>query len=177
MSHTRSSASSPIREPLLQAVLQFVRAARHRPEVQRIALIGSLTSDKPEPKDADVLVTLISLDHLADFAELGRKLKGATQRHNRGADIFLCSSSYQYLGRTCSFRECHPRRACTGLHCHAGGHLNDDHYIVTLASDLMRHPPIELWPNPGSRIEAQHDVWTLLLEPLMLEVAKAPHGP
>jgi hypothetical protein len=36
-------------------VLTFVRSARSTPGVLRIALLGSLATDKPVPKDADVL--------------------------------------------------------------------------------------------------------------------------
>ena len=46
------------RRHLLRAVLAFVRAARSSPGVLRIALLGSLATDKPVPKDADVLVTI-----------------------------------------------------------------------------------------------------------------------
>jgi hypothetical protein len=43
---------------LLDAVLAFVWAARSTPGVLRIALLGSLATDQPVPKDADVLVTI-----------------------------------------------------------------------------------------------------------------------
>ena len=44
----------PLRHFLLKEVLQFVQSASRIDEVQRIALIGSLTRDKEIPKDADV---------------------------------------------------------------------------------------------------------------------------
>ena len=50
----RPSVVDP-RGHLLSAVLAFVRAT---PGVRRIALIGSLTTNKPMPKDADVLVII-----------------------------------------------------------------------------------------------------------------------
>ena len=49
------------RHYLLMAVLAFVRAARSAPGVHRIALLGSLATAKPLPKDADVLVTIDAL--------------------------------------------------------------------------------------------------------------------
>jgi hypothetical protein len=55
----------------------------------RIALFGSLVTDKPVPKDADVLVTIDATMDLASLARLGRRLKGAAQTINLGADIFL----------------------------------------------------------------------------------------
>lgn len=150
-------------------MLEFVRGARGRPEVQRIALIGSLATTKSEPKDVDVLVTVVGHEHLARLADLGRKLKGAAQQHNCGADIFLCTSRHQYLGRTCSYRECRPRVACAGRNCKAGSYLKDDLHIVKLATELMRQPPIELWPDVRAHIEPPRDVRTLLLDPLSVE--------
>jgi hypothetical protein len=43
---------------LLAAAREFIQAASACPGVRRIALVGSLTTDKPVPKDADVLVTI-----------------------------------------------------------------------------------------------------------------------
>ena len=53
----RPSVPDP-RRHLLSVVLAFVRAARSSPGVLWIALLGSLATDKPVPKDADVLVTI-----------------------------------------------------------------------------------------------------------------------
>jgi hypothetical protein len=47
-----------IREHLLTELRAFVESIRFLPEVRRIALIGSLTTEKQKPKDADVLVTV-----------------------------------------------------------------------------------------------------------------------
>jgi hypothetical protein len=62
----RPSVPDP-RPHLLKAVLAFVRSARSTPGVLRIALLGSLATDKPVPTDADVLVSIdadIDLDPL-----------------------------------------------------------------------------------------------------------------
>jgi predicted nucleotidyltransferase len=56
MSHATTVDS--IRVFLLSEVLQFVERARSCPGVRRIALVGSLTTAKEDPKDADVLVTV-----------------------------------------------------------------------------------------------------------------------
>jgi hypothetical protein len=72
------------RPRLLDAVLAFVRAARSMPGVLRIALIGSLATDKPVPKDADVLVTIDTDMDLAPLARLGRRLQGRAQTINLG---------------------------------------------------------------------------------------------
>jgi hypothetical protein len=77
------------RRPLLLAVRSFVRAARDCRGVLRIALLGSLTTTKAVPKDADVLVTIDGAMDLAGLARAGRRLKGFAQTLNLGADIFL----------------------------------------------------------------------------------------
>lgn len=67
------------REDLLQAVLRFVREARNCQGVLRIALIGSLTTSKPLPKDADVLVTI------EDGLDLGPLAARAAVSKGRGS--------------------------------------------------------------------------------------------
>jgi len=62
------------RARLLAEVLEFTRAASKLPGVQRIALIGSLTIEEPDPKDADMLVTVADDTDLEPLATLGRKL-------------------------------------------------------------------------------------------------------
>jgi len=100
------------RKALLIAVCSFVRAARICPGVLRIALMGSLVTNKPIPKDADVLVTIDDTTDLTGLARAGRRLKGFAQTINLGADIFLADATGCYLGRICQYRECHPRVAC-----------------------------------------------------------------
>lgn len=151
-----------IRAVLLRALRPFLQAARGVPEVQRIALVGSLTTAKLDPKDVDVLVTLSATTAVPALARLGRKLKGAAQQHNRGADIFLCTSAFEYLGRTCLYRECHPRAACAGRQCASSSYLQDDLHIITLSDALLRFPPVELWPNPHARVGVPDDIAVFL---------------
>jgi hypothetical protein len=108
-----------IRPHLLTGVLRFVQAARLIDGVVRIALIGSLTTNKPSPKDADLLVTVQDNTDLAPLAAAGRKLKGYAQQQNRDADIFLCSAEGGYLGRTCHWKGSRPGRqlSCDARHC------------------------------------------------------------
>lgn len=149
------------------ALLAFVRAARSIPGVLRIALIGSLTTVKPIPKDADVLVTIDDTMHdLAHLARAGRRLKGFAQTINLGADIFLADKDGHYIGRVCHYRECHPRAACLAQHCGRREHLNDDLHIVNLSSELIAAPPAELWPSVIRRHPMPQDVETLLLAKL-----------
>jgi hypothetical protein len=62
-----------IRDYLLTEVRLFVEHARVCPGVRRIALIGSLTTEKSDPKDADVLVTVDDDADLTPLATAGRK--------------------------------------------------------------------------------------------------------
>jgi predicted nucleotidyltransferase len=159
------------RRHLLDAVLAFVRAARSSPGVRRIALLGSLTTDKRVPKDADVLVTIDAEMDLESLARLGRRLKGAGQRINLGADVFLADAANHYLGRVCHYRECHARVLCRAQHCGRRQHLNDDLQIVTLSPEIMSAPPIELWPCIVVRCAVPADTQALLVAELEKEGA------
>ena len=107
-----SEGLPPLREFLLSEVLRFVRTASTIARATRIALLGSLATMKPNPKDADVLVSVTDDVDLARLATAGQTLKRRAQTRNRGADIFLADSE-GYIGRVCHWRECWPRRACS----------------------------------------------------------------
>jgi hypothetical protein len=154
------------RPALLAAVRAFVQAAAGCAGVQRIALVGSLATDKPVPKDADVLVTIDAAMDLTALARAGRRLKGQAQTINLGADIFLADQDGCYLGRICHYRECHPRVLCRARHCGRRQHLNDDLDVVTLSQDLLAAPPVDLWPTIVRRLALPPDVEaSLLAEP------------
>lgn len=155
-----------IRVFLLKEVGKFVERIQGFQGVSRIALVGSLTTSKHDPKDADVLVTINEGTDLARLATRGRKLKGACQNRSKGADIFLCDVAGEYLGRTCSYKVCHMRVACRGHSCGNRSYLCDDLDIVCLDSELVREPPIELWPRIISRVQVPGDVDEHLLRPL-----------
>ncbi|MGD0025824.1 MAG: hypothetical protein ABSC37_14595 [Xanthobacteraceae bacterium] len=128
--------------------------------------MGSLTTTKAIPKDADVLVVI---DDAVDFhrlASAGRRLKGTAQNINLGADIFLADESGRYLGRVCHYRECHARAACHAQHCGRRDHLNDDLHVVTLPPEVIAAPPVELWPAVVRRVSVPADVEALLLADL-----------
>jgi predicted nucleotidyltransferase len=161
----RPSVPDP-RPHLLEAVLAFVRAARSSPGVRRIALLGSLSTDKPVPKDADVLVVIDPAMDLASLARIGRQLKGAAQKIDLGADIFIADEAGRYLGRICPYRECRARAACRALHCGRRRHLNDDLQILTLSSARVDAPPIDLWPRVTRRRAVPGDTEALLLAEL-----------
>jgi hypothetical protein len=90
-----------IRSRLIAEVLDLARKASQIPDVLRIALIGSLTTNKLKPKDADLLITVTDKMDLAPLAKLGRQLNGHAQRFNHGSEIFLSDPHGHYLGRTC----------------------------------------------------------------------------
>jgi len=148
------------REHLLRTVLQFVTVVRAMPGVTRIALVGSLATEKPHPKDADVLVVIPDDVDLVPLAISGRRLKGTAQERNCGAE--------KYRGRICHWRECRPslRMSCDARHCGRRPHLHDDLDDVTLQVTLIRNPPIEVWPVIVRRCAVPRDVEELLLRPL-----------
>jgi hypothetical protein len=107
------------RARLITEILAFIGAAQRLPGVSRIALIGSLTTNKADPKDADLLLTVTEDTELASLARLSRRLQGHAQNMNRGAEVFLADSNNNYLGRICHWKICAPgvRMRCDALHC------------------------------------------------------------
>ena len=132
---------------LLKEVKKFVASASKVSGVLRIAMIGSLVTAKENPKDADVLVTVDNEFDIDELAKIGRRLKGSGQTRNSGADIFLCNKEGEYLGRTCSFKECHPRARCLGRQCIFSTRICDDFNEVQLEYDQINNPPLTLWPE------------------------------
>ena len=157
-----------IRENLLAEVQRFIEHARDCPGVRRIALIGSLTTDKDNPKDADVLVTVDDDADLTPLATAGRRLKGHAQSRNKGADIFLADPAGNYIGRICHWRECYPgkRMSCDARHCGRRPYLHDDLDDVMLNASLIKAPPLELCPKIVRRVELPRDVETQLVQPI-----------
>jgi hypothetical protein len=156
------------RSLLLAEVLIFCRAASQLPGVTRVALIGSLTTDKPEPKDADVLVTVTDEADLEPLATLGRKLNGHCQNFGNAGDVFLADPRGHHLGRTCPWKQCRSgiRVSCDALHCGRRPYLHDDLKTIQLKRGLIASPPIELWPRIVTRVPVPEDVERELLLPL-----------
>jgi len=156
----RRTPSSGHRAELLDATVRFVTAIIDVPGVQSVSLLGSIVTDRPDPKDIDFLVTIDDHCDLTQLARLGRRLKGHTQSLNHGADVFLASTTGQYLGRLCSWRECRPglRAACDALHCGRRPHLHDDLRTVNISLALVDTPPLEVWPTIHARVSLPPDV-------------------
>jgi hypothetical protein len=136
-----------MRQRLLSEILWFVPAVARLRGIRRIALLGSITTEKREPKDIDFLVVVDDEVSLEPLAKIGRKVKGHAQNIGRGADIFLADPGGRYIGRTCLWIECGPgiRRSCDALHCGRRHYLHDDMEAVTLSDEKIRMA-IELWP-------------------------------
>lgn len=148
------------RQQLLAALRRFVVAARQIAGVRRIALLGSIVTTKPNPKDIDVLVVVADDADLTPLATCARRLQGQAQGFNRGADVFLADERGTYIGRTCHWRDCRPgvRLACDALHCGRRPYLHDDLDAITLNSRLVLSPPVTLWPCVERRGELPADV-------------------
>ena len=161
--HSAQANLSPLRKFLLVEALSFIRSASQLPGVCRIALIGSLMTEKPDPKDIDLLLTVADDVDLERLAGAGRRLKGRAQGRNSGADIFLLNLRGEYIGRTCQWRECAPgvRMACRADHCGRRPYLYDDLRVITLAQELVSTPPLQLWPAVVSHgaIPSDVQVW------------------
>ena len=138
--------------------------------MKRIALIGSLTTSEPSPKDIDLLVTVTDDMDLAPLAKAARQLNGRAMQtgRSRGGDVFLADLGGNYLGRTCPWKECGPgiRQSCDALHCGQRHYLHDDLRAIKLQSALIQAPPIELWPAVVARVEVPADVEEVLLKPI-----------
>jgi hypothetical protein len=119
------------------------------PGVARVALLGSITTTKPYPKDIDLLLTVEDSCDLALLAPPARRLMGGAQSLGLGADVFLSRPQGGYLGRVCAWKDCRPgvRLRCDALHCGARKYLHDDLGALRLPEDLLRSPPIVLWPT------------------------------
>lgn len=158
-------ASPTVREQLLAHVPWFVQKVAMLDGVVRIALLGSLTTSKKDPKDIDFIVTVNDDADLEPLARLGRKLKGRTQQFNHGADIFLANPQRKYIGRTCHWKECWAGRrlSCDALNCGKRQYLHDDLRTVTLSEETMS-AAIELWPAVESREGLPNDLAEMIRE-------------
>ena len=152
-----------MREQLLSHLPWFVSAVTKLPGVRRVALLGSITTNKQNPKDIDFLVVVDDDADLEPLARLGRKIKGRTQQMNRGADIFLADVQGRYIGRTCSWRECAPgiRRSCDAFNCGKRHYLHDDLEALTLSQETVRSA-LELWPSLERRVGLPDDLEKIL---------------
>ena len=71
-----NNTSEGHRQQLLDALRRFVAAVRQIAGVRRIAVLGSIVTAKPDPKDIDVLVVVADDADLAPLATCSRRLQG-----------------------------------------------------------------------------------------------------
>lgn len=128
-----------------------------------MSLLGSITTDKKNPKDIDFLVEVEDEADLEPLARLGRKMKGRAQQMGRGADIFLTNPQGRYIGRTCHWKDCGPgiRRSCDALNCGKRHYLHDDLNSVVLSDETVRSA-MELWPTLERRPGLPEDLERVL---------------
>ena len=117
-----------------------------------MSLLGSITTNKQNPKDIDFLIEVEDEADLEPLARLERKMKGRAQQKGRGADIFLNNPQGHYIGRSCSWRECGPgiRMSCEALNCGQRHYLYDDLAVLSLSDETIRSA-MELWPTRERR--------------------------
>jgi predicted nucleotidyltransferase len=153
------------RQHLLDGLHRFVVSVRQMAGVRRIAILGSIVTAKPDPKDVDLLVVVADDADLAPLATASRRLQGHAQSFNRGADVFLADERGTYIGRTCHWKDCRPgvRRSCDALHCGQRPYLHDDLEAIRLNSSLVLSPPVTLWPNIERRGHLPPDVEEILV--------------
>jgi predicted nucleotidyltransferase len=154
------ASSEGHRQELLNGLRRFAVSARQIAGVRRIAVLGSIATAKPDPKDIDVLVVVADDADLAPLATCSRGLQGHAQSVNRGADVFLADERGTYIGRMCHWKDCRPgvRRSCEALHCGRRPYLHDDLDAITLNSRLVLSPPVTLWPDVKRRGRLPPDV-------------------
>jgi hypothetical protein len=161
--------NKPIRPQMIEAGLESVLKMSKLPGVLRIAILGSLTTKKEDPKDIDILVTVRDECDLVPLATLSRKLIGRMQSLSHGADVFLANPAGEYIGRICIWKTCAPgvRVGCDALNCGRRPHLHDDFLSVELSEKIIATPPLELWPQITVRCEPlPTDLKEGLIDPL-----------
>jgi hypothetical protein len=153
-----------VRTFLIAEAFRFIDGAVAFPGVRRIAMLGSLTSSKPDPKDIDILIIIDDDADLTALARAARKLKGAAQTKNKGADVFLANPAGQYIGRICHWRDCGPgiRTSCDARNCGRRHYLHDDLDDINLDPLLIKEPPLEIWPTVVYRQSVASDLLAFL---------------
>ena len=154
------------RSELLDATVQFVTAIVAVPGVRSISLLGSIVTDRSDPKDIDLLLVIADDTDVSMLAGHGRRLQGRAQQLNRGADVFLADERGTYLGRTCHWKDCGPgiRASCDALHCGRRPHLHDDLGDVRPDPRTVTAPPVTLWPRVVRRVVLPADVERMIDE-------------
>ncbi len=164
------------RRALLRLARTVVPDITGVPGVTRVALVGSLATTKPNPKDVDLLVSVEPTADLAPLAHHARRLMGAAQSLGKGADVFLATPGGNYLGRVCQWKICRfgVRLRCDALHCGQRPYLHDDLKTVHLSNTQIMSPPVVLWPGIRCDVSVPTDLERGLLRWLRKPPATHP---
>jgi predicted nucleotidyltransferase len=91
-------ATSGHRQQLLDGLRRFVVSARQIAGVQRIAVLGSIVTTKPDPKDIDVLVGVADDADLTPLATCSRRCRGTHRVSIVAPTCFSPTSAAPTLG-------------------------------------------------------------------------------
>lgn len=140
-------------------------SAKELSGIIQISLIGSLTTDKIKPKDADLLCIIEDNLDLQDLARISRRLQGKACSISSGADIFLANIQCEYIGRVCIWKTCKSgiRMRCDALNCGKREFLHDDLPALNLPKKLVENPPLIIYPSIVRNIKVPLDVEEILL--------------
>jgi len=154
------STRNSYRQELIFIANECVLSTMKLNGVLRIALIGSITTNKEDPKDIDLLVTVKDDMDLKRLAKASRRLLGKAQSLNRGGEAFLANPRNQYIGRICRWKKCGPweRSTCDALHCGLRLFLHDDFQNIMISDNIVSKPPVEVWPKYIARVEVPDDI-------------------
>ena len=157
--------ASNIRAAFIRNALEFAEKISQLEGVRRIAIVREITTPMKNPEILCLVVTVSEDAPIKPIADAGRKLKSRMQSMPTaaGADVFLASETHEYLGRTCSYRECHPRAACQGSQCN-GTFVNNDFHVFTLEKEVIQSPPVEVFPQVIIRSRIPDDLRRALEE-------------
>jgi len=152
------------RRYLLDSAMLFTRAAAKIHGIRQISFVGSITTERPNPKDIDLLVTITDDADTAALAGEARRLKGRAQQVNLGADVFLIDERGNYIGRTCHWKDCRPgvRSACDARHCGGRPFVHDDLDVLQLPREVISALPVTVWPEVIRRCAFPRDVAEVL---------------
>lgn len=144
---------------MLEVLGKFLSSLKALECVERIGLTGSITTQKTEPKDIDIVVCTVVGSDLSELATIYRKMLGSLQSIGRGIDIFIFEKG-SYIGRPCHYRECCPgiRLSCKADHCGLRPYLCDDLKVVELYSTTLTGLPVQLHPRGWCLDDVPQDV-------------------
>ncbi len=137
------------RDNLIQLVYEFYISCLKINEVKRIALVGSILTQKEKPRDVDLLLTIPDDLDLTRLAKISRVLQGKSGQLGGGADVFVANLRNEYLGRICIWKVCKfgVRMRCDADNCGRREYLHDDLSVIKLPKELIDSPSLILFPK------------------------------